>query len=426
MRGDYLRHACDTSRKDAPCTVSAAEVHYGLRVDVPVSEPNPLPRTTPSRTTPASPRGTLLQRWGRSSWLLLGILACTGVFLFLAYVLRGILVPLVIAMVVGVLFEPLVAWLARHRVPRWLGAAIVLVGLIAVMVGAFATIVIAIADQWEAIVDAIDQALDDLQAWLADLGWDITLGATGSSDGFGLTSGFFGNVLSGVSTAANVLFGILIGTIILYLTLADANIWNFAARAIPLPREYAEGIVEDSFDAVRGYFKGQTLIGLSNLFGTWFGLAVIGVPSAFAIGIVTFITSYIPYIGAFAAGAFAVIIALGAGGIHLALLALIVVLVVQNVLQNLFAPFVFSSTLQLNPLLVLISTIAGGIVAGVWGATLGTPALAAGVRAARRFREYDAEMDAAALGGQDAPVSRQSSDQTDPDDQTGPGDHADD
>ena len=121
---------------------------------------------------------------------------------------------------------------------------------------------------------------------------------------FGLSEGFFGSIVSGVSTLASVLFGILIGTIILYLTLADANIWNFLARAIPLPREHAEGIVEDSFDAVRGYFKGQTLIGLTNLFGTWFGLAIIGVPSAFAIGIVTFITSNIPYIVAFAAGAF--------------------------------------------------------------------------------------------------------------------------
>lgn len=364
-----------------------------------MSKPSPVPDLPAVRTTRSNPRGTLLERWGRKSWLLLGILACIGVFLFLAYLLRGILVPLIIAMVVGVLFEPVVAWLARHRVPRWLGAAVVLIGLIAVLAGAFAVIVVAIADQWEAIVDAIDQALDDLQAWLAELGWEIDLSTDGDSGGvFGLSEGFFGSIVSGVSTVASVLFGILIGTIILYLTLADANIWNFLARAIPLPREHAEGIVEDSFDAVRGYFKGQTLIGLTNLFGTWFGLAIIGVPSAFAIGIVTFITSYIPYIGAFAAGAFAVIIALGAGGIQLALLALIVVLLVQNVLQNLFAPFVFSSTLQLNPLLVLISTIAGGIVAGVWGATLGTPALAAGIRAARRFQAYEAAENAAAAG----------------------------
>ena len=65
---------------------------------------------------------TALERWGRRSWALVGIaLAAVAGYLGTA-VISSLVVPLIVAVVVGALFAPLCAWLAR-RIPRGLAAA---------------------------------------------------------------------------------------------------------------------------------------------------------------------------------------------------------------------------------------------------------------------------------------------------------------
>ena len=66
--------------------------------------------------------------------------------------------------------------------------------------------------------------------------------------------------------------------------------------------------------SLRGYFRGVTIVAAFNGVVVGLGALMLGVPLAGTIGVVTFVTAYIPYIGAFVAGAFAVVIALGAKG----------------------------------------------------------------------------------------------------------------
>ena len=108
------------------------------------------------------------------------------------------------------------------------------------------------------------------------------------------------------------------------------------------------------------------------------GLAAIAldVPLAFSIALVTFVTSYVPYIGALFSGAFAVLIALGAAGVTEAVVMLIVILVAQNLVQTLLVTKVSSESLQIHPIVNLGSTIVGGVVAGLLGAMLSAPVVA--------------------------------------------------
>ena len=75
---------------------------------------------------------------------------------------------------------------------------------------------------------------------------------------------------------------------------------------------------------------------------------ILGVPLAGTIGVVTFITAYVPYIGAFVAGAFAVMIALGAEGTSTALIMLVIVLLANGLLQNILQPFAMGAALDLQ------------------------------------------------------------------------------
>jgi predicted PurR-regulated permease PerM len=97
------------------------------------------------------------------------------------------------------------------------------------------------------------------------------------------------------------------------------------------------------------------------------------VPLAGTIAVVTAITAYIPYIGAFVSGAFAVLIALGAEGTTKALIMLVIVLLANGLLQNIFQPFAMGSALHLHPLAVLILTIGAGCIFGMIGLVLAAP-----------------------------------------------------
>jgi putative heme transporter len=102
---------------------------------------------------------------------------------------------------------------------------------------------------------------------------------------------------------------------------------------------------------------------------------------------VTFVTSYIPYFGAFFAGAFAVLIALGAKGLSVALIMLAVTLLSNNSLQNLIEPLAFGRALRLHPLVILLVTTAGTLLFGVLGATLAAPVTAVTLRTIKLLRD---------------------------------------
>ena len=110
-------------------------------------------------------------------------------------------------------------------------------------------------------------------------------------------------------------------------------------------------------------------------------------PSTGPIAIVTFVTSYIPFFGAFFAGAFAVVIALGAKGLSVALAMLAITLLANNTLQNLLEPVAFGRTLRLHPLVVLLVTTAGTLLFGVLGATLAAPVTAVTLRTIGLLRD---------------------------------------
>jgi predicted PurR-regulated permease PerM len=85
-------------------------------------------------------------------------------------------------------------------------------------------------------------------------------------------------------------------------------------RHLGVPEPVARTITGGLIRSLQGYFRGVTLVAAFN--GIVVGLAalILGVPLAGTIAVVTFVTAYVPFIGAFVAGAFAVVIALGAKG----------------------------------------------------------------------------------------------------------------
>ena len=152
---------------------------------------------------------------------------------------------------------------------------------------------------------------------------------------------------------------------------------------VGLPEPIARTISGSVITSLRGYFRGVTFVAAFN--GIIVGLAalVLDVPLAGTIAVVTFVTAYIPYIGAIVAGTFAVLLTLGSQGTAVAVAMLVVVLLANGLLQNLFQPFAMGSALDLNPLVVLVVTIGAGCLFGMLGLVLAAPLVSAAVRIAK-------------------------------------------
>jgi predicted PurR-regulated permease PerM len=301
----------------------------------------------------------------------------------------GLVVPLIVATVVGMLFVPLVDRLAEF-LPRPVAAGLVVLGLCLVATASVAVTVAGVADQAPEIGRRLSAGIDEVGRWLQAM--EVSpIDGTGLVDGLedlwgraaaGL-AGYVGTVFSG--TAAFIA-GSFVAVFMLYFVLADWEVLRgWVGRHLGVADEVGAEIVDDATWSMRQYFMALTVSSLVVAMIIGATVLVLGLPLALAIAVVTFFTSYVPYVGAIFSGAFAVLIALGSGGVADAIVLVVVVLVAQNVVQAIVQTKLSQGRLSLHPIVIFGSTIAGGATLGLLGAALSTPAVALVVRVVRRI-----------------------------------------
>jgi predicted PurR-regulated permease PerM len=345
----------------------------------------------------AAPRW--LRDLGRTAWLLVGtllLLAAVAWLLGATYTIGG---PMVAAGIVATVASPLVALLQRHRVPRAIGAVIVLLLVVAVVVAVVVVVLGGLRAQRDDIAGNMSSAVDKLGNWLSDLGVDesgvssaenhVT---TSTPDVIStLTQGIL-NAIQGLTSLAFALSFAMLGV---FFFLKDGpTLRRWIDGHVGLPPKVAQTVSGGVLRSLRGYFLGVTIVAAFNGVVVGIGALILGVPLAGTIAIVTVITAYIPYIGAVVAGAFAVLIALGAEGTTTALIMLVIVILANGLLQNIFQPFAMGSALHLHPLAVLIVTISAGCLFGMIGLVLAAPLTSAAVHITHDLRRARAVADA--------------------------------
>jgi predicted PurR-regulated permease PerM len=332
-------------------------------------------------------------RWlrdlGRSSWLLVGLLALLlGLVWLLAetYTITG---PMVCALIVAVVAMPVVRLLERHM-PRALAAALVLLAVVAVAILIVVIVVAGITGQSTELSAAAAAGVDRVQGWMTSAGVDSSSASgaatTAKHAAPQMISTLVHGIVHGIRGLASVLFGLSLAALGTFFLLKDGQqMRSWVDRHVGLPEPVAYTISGAVITSLRGYFRGVTLVAAFN--GVVVGLAalLLDVPLAGTIAVVTFVTAYVPYLGAVVAGTFAVLIALGAQGAGVAVAMLVVVLLANGLLQNLVQPFAMGSALHLNPLVVLVVTIGGGCLFGMLGLVLAAPLVSATVKIASQL-----------------------------------------
>lgn len=336
-----------------------------------------------------------LKQLGGASWAAIGIILLAVVIAGGVSALSGILGPLVIAVILGTLFEPVVDWLVRKKMPRALAAAIVLIVALAVAVGIVMVVIQGFIQQlpeisqqmlngWTQVLNWL-RSLDLDPAWIEQArkaGTEYLSQASHGAVGF-VTGTLYGAVMLGV--------GLFFALYFLFFVLRDGRVFPaWFARVTSQDEVLVAEIDTNVRESLRGYFSGTAVTAL--ITGPIFviPLLILGIPLVIPMIILYFVLSFIPYVGAWLTGAFAVLIAFGFGGPSAALIVSLSLLISNGPIQNAVNAWALGSSLKLHPVMVLLSTIVGGAIAGVLGMVLGPPVMSALQKAFATVRNYRA------------------------------------
>lgn len=333
------------------------------------------------------------KRLGVASWYMIGIVIVLIGLAYALHALATLVVPTLFAVLLGATFLPMVDWLERHHVGRGWGAFLVTILIVVGAFGLLALMTVGIVRQWSTIETQVQGAVTWINQTLEDLDIDPNLidsakqTLTGNMGSW--AKGVFGSALAGVSTFAAFAFGAFIGlNILVYVLVGGRKIGRWASEHMgPVPPAVGYRILADSARFLRGYIVGSTVIGLFNGLVVGAGALVIGVPLAFTIFVVQWFTNYIPMFGAFIGGAFAVLVALGTGGVGDAIWMLIFVLIANGPLQTVVSQFALGASLKLSGLVVLFATTGGAVLAGALGGIFAAPFVKIAVEAYRQLKE---------------------------------------
>jgi len=315
------------------------------------------------------------------SWRLLVIAAAIAVFVYLIIQLRLIVIPVLVAVLVSALLVPLVAFLIRHRWPKGLAVAVAMVGTLVVVAGLVTLAATQIAEGTVGLSGRLTEAINGFKSFLAASPLQLTEAEINTylQQGWAALQNdsqiFISGALSVGTSVGHLFAGLLLALFSLLFILIDGKtIWAWIVRFFPRrARAAVDGAGVAGWTTLGNFAKVQILVASIDAVGIGLGAALLGVPMAIPIGILVFLGSFIPIIGAVATGAVAVVIALIFNDWVIALIMLGVVLLVQQIEGHVLQPLIMGTAVKVHPLGVVLVVAAGALLAGIPGALFAVP-----------------------------------------------------
>ena len=330
------------------------------------------------------------------SWRLLLVLVALAVILWLVGQLWVGVLPVLLAILVSTILWPITTWLKDHGWPAALAAVTVLLASLATVIGIFVAIAPTVISQGEIIVNQAGEGLQVVLDWLS--GPPLNLQSEQVTEYVDQASAWLqeqsdqiaGGVISGAMTVGSIVVTIVMTLVFTFFILKDGERFGPWIRKVagPTAGMHLTEAFARIWKTVGGFFKAQAAVSFVDALFIGLGLVVLGVPMAFVLAIITFFGGFIPIIGAFTAGALAVLVALVSEGFTTAVWVLVIVLAVQQLEGNVLQPVLQSKAMDLHPALILLVVAAGATRFGIVGAFLAVPVTAAFVSVIRYGSEH--------------------------------------
>lgn len=306
-----------------------------------------------------------------------------------------ILASIFFAAVVASALEPAVRLLSKVKIPRFLAAALLYVLVFVVLASVFYLLIPALISETRQL--SVDlptkyrEFIKGVETFIGSRGIEINLQAQiesflntiqfgfkgGASNIFGLTSNVFGGLMS----------FILVIVVSFYLVLQKNGIEQFLKSFIPTAhQEYVTVLWKRVQDRIGRWFQGQLLLGV--FMGTFLFLALwlMGVKYALTIAFMAGVLEIIPVIGPILTGLLALAL-ISFQSPMLALGALLIYIVMEQIQQHVFVPMFMSKALGLSPIVIIVALLVATKLIGFWGILLAIPLTVAIGEVVRDFRK---------------------------------------
>jgi predicted PurR-regulated permease PerM len=334
-------------------------------------------------------------RWGVVAWAAIGVLLLGYiVFRYALYPIRIIFPPLVVALVLVYVLNPLVSRLQQRGMSRLLASLLTYLVFVSLIVVGLRYLIPVLADQVRefagSVPDLIDRAQSSLRDFAERLGLNVGTGLFLDPENQQQVVNFLGGMLSFTRGLFHVALILILGPILAFYLLVDLPKIRRGLQAFIPTRRRAEveSVLRDLGRALGGFFRGQLLVALFVGIASSLGLYIVGLPYWAVIGMIAGLFNLIPMIGPFIGAIPALFIAFttttaGEGllrlkpGWPMALGATIALLTVQQIDNHIISPNIVARTVRLHPVTVMLGLLSGGTILGVWGMLLAVPTIAA-------------------------------------------------
>lgn len=313
-------------------------------------------------------------------------------FCALLWLLKPVLLPFVAGLVIAYFLAPVVNALARHKVPRWLGALSVLFGF-GLIAGAIVMLILPlISSQIGALINALPAYTEKVRShylpWIEN--WmmrfppeDVEKIRTAAGQSAADAAGFIGNLVKGL-VANGVRFidavaMMIVTPVVAFFTLRD---WPRLTENIDLvlPRRYYDVIrsqMAEIDSTLSGFIRGQALVCLSLGLIYTVGLAFTGLEYSAAIGVTAGTLSFIPYVGTIFGWVSSLILALVQFDDWQHIAMVVGVFAVGHFLEAyVLTPKLVGHRVGLHPVWILFALITGVKLMGFLGILIAVPTAA--------------------------------------------------
>lgn len=318
------------------------------------------------------------------AWRIVAIALAAYVILIVISRLRVVVIPLAVALLLSALLQPLAAVLAKRGLRPALATAVTLLsGLIGI-----GLLLWLVEEQFRNglgdLTTQVNGGIDKVQNWLINGPLGLSQQQINdyvdraresiSQNRSKLTSGAIG----AAGTVGEVLTGALLTLFATIFFIKDGRqIWTWVVRLFPAgSHERIAGAGERAWRTLISYVHATLAVALVDAVGIGIGAAILRVPLALPLGVIVFLGSFIPIVGATATGLIAVLVALVAKGPVTALILLGIVLLVQQVEGHILQPLLLGRAVKVHPLAIVFGIATGTLLAGIVGALLAVPIVA--------------------------------------------------
>ncbi|MEM8859756.1 MAG: AI-2E family transporter [Chloroflexota bacterium] len=330
---------------------------------------------------------------------------------FIIWQLQTLLSSIIIAAIVSYLLAPIIEFIdSRTRLSRGTVVGIVYLVLTLSVIGLFIYAGISAYRQVTNLFSIAPQIVEDIPLYTEQLNTflttertiagftfslpainfdqnnvqDITSFLSGYIQPFAVSLGSsLGNVALGTATTIGNLVIILFVSIYITNDAPKLSSWIGDVAEIPGYRRDAERLWRDFGRIWQSYLRGQAILGIVIGLVVYFCMLILGVENPLALGLISGLMEFIPYIGPLIGAGAAILVAVfqetnnfGLTGIQFVILVTIVMSLIQQLENNFLVPRIVGDALDLNPLIVFVGALAGALFAGILGTVLAAPVIA--------------------------------------------------